>query len=160
MVKNLAARIAELMPTERVPVGIVVVDHGSRREESNEMLLAVVAMFRRRAAMAIVEPAHMELAEPTVADAFARCVEQGARTIVVFPYFLAPGRHWSSDIPRLAAEAAAQHPGIAHLVTAPLGIHGLIAEVMAERIATCMQHHAADGETCEMCDDEARCKLR
>ena len=38
--------------------------------------------------MPIVEPAHMELAEPSIATAFARCVERGATTVVVFPYFL------------------------------------------------------------------------
>src|SRR5690349_25016095 len=118
--------------------GVILVDHGSRREESNAMLLEVVRQFEVHSGYAIVEPAHMELAEPSIAAAFRRCVERGATTVVVFPYFLLPGRHWSDDIPRLAAAAAANHPGIRYLVTAPLGLHPLMADVIRQRIEHCV----------------------
>ena len=114
---------------------IILVDHGSRRPESNEQLLAVATAYQRHSGVAIVEPAHMELAEPSIAQAFARCVERGAREVIVFPYFLAPGRHWTEDIPRLAAEAAAGFPGIRHTVTPPLGLHPLMLQVIDARIA-------------------------
>src|SRR4051794_33907764 len=93
-------------------LGVVLVDHGSRRDESNAMLLDVVRDFAQATGMPIVEPAHMELAEPSIATAFARCVARGATSVVIFPYFLLPGRHWHDDIPRLAAAAAKGHPGI------------------------------------------------
>ncbi len=158
--QSLAQTIAASVAAADQPVGVVVVDHGSRRSESNDLLLAVTALFRSRSELAIVEPAHMELAEPTIAQALAKCVAQGARTVVVFPYFLSPGRHWSEDIPRLAAEAAADFPEVKHLVTAPLGLHSLIADVMSERIATCLMHQTTGGETCELCAGDARCQLR
>ena len=63
--------------------------------------------------MRTVQPAHMELAEPSIATAFDACVAAGATTVVVAPYFLGPGRHWDSDIPALAAAAAAVIPGSA-----------------------------------------------
>lgn len=138
---NLAESINEWVPASLRPIGVVVVDHGSRRSESNELLLAVAAMFRETSGIEIVEPAHMELAEPTIAQAFANCVDRGARTVVVFPYFLSPGRHWSEDIPQLAREAAAQHPDVYHLVTPPLGLHPLIGNVMSERIVACLEQH-------------------
>ena len=118
---------------------ILVVDHGSRRAESNDLLLEVVAMFRRVSGMAIVEPAHMEIAEPSIDAAFARCAEQGATTVIVFPYFLSPGRHVSEDIPRLAAKAAERFPDVRHKVTAPLGLHDLMGEIMQQRIAQCLK---------------------
>src|SRR5262245_13006811 len=91
--------------------GIILVDHGSRREESNRMLEEAAEAFWRRFRWKIVEPAHMELAEPSIGAAFARCVEQGATLVVVFPYLLSPGRHWTEDIPRLAAETASKYAG-------------------------------------------------
>lgn len=114
--------------------GIVIVDHGSRVERSNELLNDVVDRFRAQMDWSIVEPAHMELAEPTIADAFAACVRQGAKLVVVHPYFLLPGRHWREDIPRLAAAAAADHEGVQIVVTPPLGIHDLMSEIMQDRI--------------------------
>jgi len=80
--------------------------------------------------------------------------------VVVHPYFLSPGRHWSQDIPRLAAEAAAQHPGIRHLVTSPLGLHRQLAEVMRHRIETCLAHTQAGGPPCDLCADSGGCQIQ
>ncbi|MEW4565233.1 CbiX/SirB N-terminal domain-containing protein [Bremerella sp. JC770] len=145
--------------SNRDHLGIIIVDHGSRRAESNDLLLEVVALFRQSAGYEIVEAAHMELAEPSIADAFQKCVDQGATRIVVHPYFLSPGRHWHEDIPRLAQEAAANHPGITHLVTAPLGLHPLMAKVMQERIETCLAHCEDGAPICEVCTEESSCRL-
>jgi sirohydrochlorin ferrochelatase len=120
-------------------LAVIIVDHGSRVRESNDQLLAVVDEYCRRWPERIVEPAHMELAEPTIAQAFAQCVERGARQVVVFPYFLAPGRHWTEDIPHLAAEAAAPFPGVKHIVAAPLGLHPLMLDVIDARIQDALQ---------------------
>src|SRR3954471_4430011 len=101
--------------------GIIIVDHGSRRAQSNEMLEEVAAQFARRfgALYDIVEPAHMEIAEPSIATAYGKCVERGATRIVVTPFFLGPGKHWTTDIPQLAADAARSHPGTTYHVTMP-----------------------------------------
>ena len=125
----------------RDKIGVIVVDHGSRLADSNDMLVEVAAMFQQHSRYAIVEPAHMELAEPSLADAFDRCVERGAELVVIHPYFLLPGRHWRQDIPALAAAAAEAHPGVSFLVTAPLGLHPLMAEIMTQRIESCLFAH-------------------
>lgn len=120
------------VPQDRVAV--ILVDHGSVVEESNRLLVDIVAAYRQHSVWQIVEPAHMELAEPSVSAAFDRCVKQGAELVIVMPYFLGPGRHSRQDIPRLAADAAEAHPGVKHLVTAPLGLHELLLQVIDERI--------------------------
>jgi len=113
---------------------LLLVDHGSRRAAANEMLAEVAALVRALAPTLHVEVAHMELAEPTIANAFARCVAAGATEVVAFPYMLGAGRHATEDVPRLVAEAAAAHPGVAHRVTGPLGVHRKLAEVVLERL--------------------------
>jgi sirohydrochlorin ferrochelatase len=119
--------------------GIIIVDHGSRLEQSNRMLEDVAALFAQRFAEMydIVEPAHMELAEPSIAAAYARCVARGATRVVVAPFFLGPGKHWTGDIPRLTLEASKQHPGSAYHVTMPLGIDELILELLRKRVESC-----------------------
>lgn len=124
-----------MMQNSPEATAIIIVDHGSRRSESNDQLLAVVEAYRAQSPWQIVEPAHMEQAAPSIADAFDRCVAQGARRVVVFPYFLAPGRHWHEDIPRLAAEAAGLHPGVQHIVAPPIGQHPLILDIIDARIS-------------------------
>jgi sirohydrochlorin ferrochelatase len=132
-----------LPPREKI--GVVIVDHGSRRAESNDMLLEVVELFRRQSGYSIVEPAHMEQAEPSLGAAFDRCVERGAEMVVVHPYFLLPGRHWKHDIPALAAQAAERHPEVRFVVTDPLGLHPLMAEIMNQRIGSCLAEFKTRG---------------
>ena len=149
------------LPPTGSETGIIIVDHGSRRAESNELLVAVTEAYRRRSDWRIVEPAHMELAEPSIATAFGRCVEQGAMLVVVFPYFLGPGRHWSGDIPRLAAEAASPYAGrgVRHLVTAPLGLHPLVLEVIDQRVGHCLERVQGRADACDVCAPGGGCVL-
>eukprot|EP00850_Spirogloea_muscicola_P018096 SM000162S02374 [mRNA] locus=s162:176625:177973:- [translate_table: standard] len=152
-----ASAALEALPFPDGPVGVVVVDHGSRREESNHLLYAFVELYKEQSGRHLVEPAHMELAEPSIAQAFDRCVEQGARCVVVSPYFLSPGRHWSQDIPALTAEAASKHPGIGFLVTAPIGVHRLVAQVLEERIEHCMSQVRGTTGKCDICRGTDKC---
>lgn len=140
--------------------GIIIVDHGSRRAESNHMLEAFVEQFAPAAGYLAVEPAHMELAEPSIATAFDRCVAKGAKHVVVCPYFLLPGKHWFEDIPALTEEAAARHPGVDFLITAPIGLHPMMRDVIASRIEYCMEHTGGKVEECESCAGRALCRFR
>ena len=121
------------MPSIHKKVGLLLVDHGSRFQEANDMLIEVAEMVKRLGAVDCVRYAHMELAEPTIPQGFAACVQEGATAVVVHPYFLSPGRHSTSDIPRMVAEAAKAFPGIEFCVTEPLGVHPKIGEVVLER---------------------------
>ena len=122
--------------------GIIIVDHGSRRDESNHMLERVAGLFadRFRGRYAIVEPAHMELAEPSIATAYARCVERGASRVVVCPFFLGPGKHWTQDIPSLTAAAAAKFPHTCYHVAQTLGIDDLILDLLDKRANHCVEN--------------------
>ena len=132
-----------------MPNAIVIVDHGSRRDESNRMLEELARLFaeRFRQTYQIVEPAHMELAEPSIATAYAKCVERGATRVVVCPFFLGPGKHWTQDIPRLTAEAAEGFRGTQYHVAPTLGIDDLILDLLAKRAGHCEQNHYL----CDIC---------
>jgi sirohydrochlorin ferrochelatase len=134
--------------------GVIIVDHGSRRSQSNQMLEEVARLFgeRFRQTYDVVEPAHMELAEPSIASAYARCVERGATRVVVCPFFLGPGKHWTGDIPRLTADAARHHPSTRYHVTMPLGIDDLILDLLFKRASHCAGHDYL----CESCRGTAR----
>jgi sirohydrochlorin ferrochelatase len=140
--------------------GIVIVDHGSRRSEANRRHESFVEEWRGRGGYRIVEAAHMELAEPSIGQAFDACVAGGATSVVIVPYFLWPGSHWDHDIPALAAEAAARHENVDYLVAAPLGPHPLLATIVEQRIGHCLAHVAGEAPECEVCAGTGHCRLR
>ena len=113
---------------------ILLVDHGSRRAEANAQLETIARRLREREPDRIVEIAHLEIAEPTIAQGIEACVRAGAKEIVVHPYMLSPGRHSREDIPAEAAEAARAHEGVAVRVTEPLGVHEKLLDVVLARV--------------------------
>ncbi|HEY0008565.1 MAG TPA: CbiX/SirB N-terminal domain-containing protein [Tepidisphaeraceae bacterium] len=127
---------------------IIIVDHGSRRMESNQMLEEVARLFHQRFAdqYDIVEPAHMELCEPSIDTAFNRAVNKGASRIVVAPFFLSFGKHWTRDIPSLLSQAAATHEAVEYQLVEPLGIDDLMLELLHKRIVNSQERVFHGGE--------------
>jgi len=113
---------------------ILLIDHGSKRAEANHMLACMANLVQQLAGDAvIVDYAHMELAEPYIPDGFASCVRRGATEVIAFPYMLSPGRHSTSDIPNMVAEAAAAFPGVSYRMTPAFGVHEKLGELILMR---------------------------
>ncbi|KAL6763037.1 hypothetical protein V8C86DRAFT_2506010 [Haematococcus lacustris] len=130
--RSSALQHAALSRTGRT--GVVIVDHGSRKRDSNEMLTHFGLLYQQVTGAEIVEVAHMEIAEPTIEQAVGRCAAAGADTVVVAPYFLSRGRHIQEDIPALVKEAQAKHPAVTCVVADPIGIDPLMAKIIEARV--------------------------
>ena len=64
--------------------GILIVDHGSRKDEANEMLPQMAEVIQRLAGQdVIVRHAHMELSDPDIAEGIADCVSAGVAFFVL-----------------------------------------------------------------------------
>jgi len=81
----------------------------------------------------VVSYAHMDLADPDIAAGFSDCVNRGADDVIVFPYMLSPGRHSTTDIPRMVAAAAERFPHVTFSVTPAFGVHEKLGELILER---------------------------
>lgn len=128
---------------------ILLIDHGSRRSEANEMLDCMANMLQAMAGGgALVRHAHMELAEPSIEAGFRACVEGGATEVVIFPYMLSPGRHVTADIPRMVAEAAGSFPGVPWRMTDAFGMHEQLAAVILERAGVEPERRLTSAEAC------------
>ena len=167
-------------------VGIVLVDHGSRAKSSNEQLERFAEMFEMMYGSNIggdynsdddnsyskgrkyeVAPAHMELASPSIADAFRELIEtKNCRKIVVAPFFLSPGRHVKEDIPRLVEEAAEEYRGkyeLEYMVAAPIALHPLMTTIIHERVEKCLEVNEKGAGECDVCgrkDAGISCKMK
>lgn len=80
---------------------LLLVAHGSRREQSNEEVRALANKLGVRCTdqFPIVHSAFLELADPLIPDGLRKCIDDGASSITVLPYFLNTGRHVAKDIP-------------------------------------------------------------
>jgi sirohydrochlorin ferrochelatase len=119
----------------RKNVGVVIVDHGSRKSAANDMLDDVVDMYKAcSASECFVTKAHMELARPSIMDAVKECRDTaGAEMVIVAPYFLSNGRHVQEDIPILVQEAE-RELGVKCVVAGHLGVDPGLIQVVINRV--------------------------
>jgi sirohydrochlorin ferrochelatase len=146
---------------------ILLIDHGSRRDEANEMMNCMANLVQAMAGPSVVvRYAHMELAEPSISAGVRQCVEGGATELIVFPYMLSPGKHSTGDIPRLVAEAAEPYPRLAVRVTSAFGVHEKLAEVILGRAGLAVANPLGSDEAAHCwhstrnevaCGDACRC---
>jgi sirohydrochlorin ferrochelatase len=103
---------------------LLLVAHGSRRGASNDEIRSLAARLalQQENAFDMVEPAFLELAEPSIPDGIEQCIQRGAREVLVFPYFLSAGRHVAEDIPAEVRVKQEQYPQIDIRVADYLGI--------------------------------------
>ncbi|MBI5142855.1 MAG: precorrin-8X methylmutase [Nitrospirae bacterium] len=114
---------------------ILLLGHGSMREQANAMLMRVAELVRNRLPGKAVHPAFMQFGKPDFFEGAKACIEAGATRVIVHPYFLAAGDHVTKDIPGMMADMSEKHPGVKFVMTKPLGIHDNLAGVVAERVA-------------------------
>jgi sirohydrochlorin ferrochelatase len=128
---------------------ILIIDHGSQRDEANHMLACVSNLLQQLVGPGVlVRYAHMEIAEPSIPNGFADCVRSGATEVIAFPYMLSPGKHVTRDVPRLVAEAAREFPHIAFRVTDAFGVHEKLAELIALRAGVDLVSHVSAHDAC------------
>lgn len=136
---------------------LLLIDHGSRRTEANEMLQCMAALVQRMAGPSvIVRHAHMELAEPSIDHGVESCIAAGATEIIAFPYMLSPGRHSTSDIPAMVAAAAKAHPTVRVSVTPAFGIESELGEVILRRARIDLATPIETGSLCQCWHPEGR----
>ena len=112
---------------------LLLIAHGSRQDEANADLHQLAIVLRQRGRYEVIEAAFLELAEPTIAQGAARCVGQGARRVILLPYFLSAGVHVRRDLTAAQMQLTAEHPGVEFRLAEPVGLHPLLIEIIVER---------------------------
>ncbi|WP_455365139.1 sirohydrochlorin chelatase [Kaarinaea lacus] len=102
---------------------LLIIAHGSRRAASNDEVRKLAERVSRLTDSGFdeVSAAFLELAEPSIPDGLEACIQRGATEVVVFPYFLAAGRHVVEDIPEEIAPIVARYPQVNVQVAPHLG---------------------------------------
>ena len=113
---------------------ILLMGHGSRIAEANASLNQIAAMVKEMTGAEIVEVSFRELHKPDIQAGIDACVAQGAKSILLYPYFLFAGAHVLHDLPDEIEQAKKRHPGLEMVLGKPLGVDRKLAEVVCTRL--------------------------
>jgi sirohydrochlorin ferrochelatase len=111
---------------------LLLVAHGSRRKQSNDEVVELADRLKKNCSdqYGIIHAGFLELAETLIPDGIKKCVDDGATSIVVLPYFLNSGRHVVEDIPEIVEQTRAEYPGVDIKVAQHLGASELMMDLL------------------------------
>ncbi|MCB1735571.1 MAG: CbiX/SirB N-terminal domain-containing protein [Gammaproteobacteria bacterium] len=112
---------------------LLLVAHGSRRVSSNNEIRILAEKVREHDAGRRYEDvrcAFLELAEPSIPDGIEECIQAGASSVKVLPYFLSAGRHVIEDIPREVEGKQREHPEVRIELVPYLGLAESMPELL------------------------------
>ncbi|MFT6051891.1 MAG: sirohydrochlorin ferrochelatase [Halioglobus sp.] len=111
---------------------LLLVAHGSRRNQSNSEVLILAEKLKGHCSeqYAIVHGAFLELAEPEIPEGIKQCIDDGATSIVVLPYFLNSGRHVTEDIPNIVNSTKLAYPDTDIGIAAHIGGSDLMMNLL------------------------------
>ncbi|CAN5801372.1 hypothetical protein BH10CHL1_BH10CHL1_48460 [soil metagenome] len=115
---------------------VVLAGHGSLRNDSGEAMFQVAAQLRKQGVASVVEAGFLNYSSPTLAEAIAKCVAQGANDIIIQPYFLIAGVYVMNDLPGVVKAIIAQHRGVHFHIAEALGEHPALVKLAHKRVQT------------------------
>lgn len=113
---------------------LIVIAHGSRRESSNDEVRQLVKSIADQPDSGFddVSAAFLELADPSIPAGLEACIERGGKEIVVFPYFLAAGRHVVDDIPAEVLPVTEKYPNVRVRIAPHLGFSSALPGIILQ----------------------------
>jgi len=117
---------------------ILLLGHGSPKKDANNLERVgkmLHGMLHAGCSEDCVKVAYLQFADPDIPAAIKECVRQGAKKIILHPFFLSAGMHVTKDIPGMIEEARGLYPHVKFIYTEPLGIHEKLAHIVIERIS-------------------------
>lgn len=110
---------------------VILFGHGARNPEWAEPFHRIRAAMLAQAPDVPVALGFLELMQPSLEEAIATLVTDGADDITIVPVFMAAGSHVKKDLPQRAADALDRHPGLVIHLAPPVGEAPDVIDAMA-----------------------------
>jgi sirohydrochlorin ferrochelatase len=111
----------------------VLIAHGSRNPRTAEDHAALCRRIADTAGIP-VEPAFLELSEPSIPDAVDAAIAAGATSVRLVPFFLHVGNHVLRDLPELADTAQRRHPDASVVLEEHVGADPALIDLLVARV--------------------------
>ena len=113
---------------------LIILGHGSRATGAADDMEKVALQLKERLDYEIVEICQMSGRGILFPEVFDRCVEQGAASVLVLPYFLHRGVHILLDVPGMMKEKAEAYPGVKVVLGSNLGFDEALVDIVMKRV--------------------------
>lgn len=112
--------------------GILVIGHGSRSKEADEVFFKIVNSLKKKTG-SLVEGCYMEISKPGIPETIEKMYQEGVKDFTILPYFLFPGIHIKEDIPEILKEIQEKFSDIKISMSKPIGYDELLVDILIKR---------------------------
>jgi sirohydrochlorin cobaltochelatase len=112
---------------------VILIGHGSRAAGADDDMEKIAAGLREKLG-GIVSTCRMSGRGIPFDAVFDQCVRQGAKSVIVLPYFLHFGVHLREDIPEILRENGKKYPNVRLVLGKHLGYDDTLVTLVAKRI--------------------------
>lgn len=116
--------------------GVIILAHGSRRQETDRILDSLTKKVTDRATDQRVIPAYLQFSPNSLDKAVEQLVGEGVTRIKVIPMFLFDGIHVTEDIPEELEAMGERYPEVDIRMSRHLGDDDRIADIILDRMAS------------------------
>lgn len=113
---------------------IILLGHGSRVPDAGKEMDRAIKLLKEKYKLGMVVGCHMSRIGPHFPETLEKVVSEGAKEVIVIPYFLNMGLHIRLDIPEMMQEEAKKYPGIKLIYGKQLGFDDVFADILHKRI--------------------------
>lgn len=118
---------------------VILLGHGSRAGEANEGMYKVVNSLQKNRPDFRFIAAFLEINTPSIPEGIDICVAEGAKRIILLPYFLHLGNHVQKDLPKYVNKSKQIYPDVIILLSSHLGFHQKLVEIANERLIEALE---------------------
>ena len=111
---------------------VILIGHGSRAAGADDDMERIAEGLRAKLG-GIVAICRMSGRGIPFDEAFDQCIRQGAKSVIVLPYFLHFGVHLREDIPDMIRKASRRSPEVRLVLGRHLGYDDALVTLVAKR---------------------------
>lgn len=115
--------------------GILILAHGSKKKETEEILNSLVDKVKYKTGEELVVPSYLQFSEENLEKGVELLVSRGAKNIRIVPMFLFDGVHVREDIPNELNELKERFPGIEIKMGRHIGDDDKLVDIIIDRIS-------------------------
>lgn len=117
-----------------VKTAVILMGHGSRVPDASKGMEEVAERLRQSGEYGVIDTCYMSRLGVRFPEVFAKCVQQGAKKVILIPYFLHLGLHMRLDIPTMMKKEADKYPSVKLVFGKNLGFDELLVGLVQKRI--------------------------
>lgn len=128
---------------------LLIIDRGSKMKEVQEELRNTCELIKYKTDYSYVDFCFLEVIPPYIGEGIRKCIDRGADSITIVPYFLYPGMKLKDAVTQTATIIRQEDKKM--VISKPLSYQPIISEIVLKRVNSLVVEKGLDIDKKNLC---------